>query len=176
MPWRFVSRKASNCGIGPQVPKILRSINRSALARLNDVRSMSDGMTGWIKTRIGRGAESRWTLAAALALTMQFAPHAGLARPAGIAPSVDASDDSDDDALPYVQCVPFARQASGIQLYGDALNWWDQADGHYARGHVVTGTVLGIFGTLLYLWIGYHLASWMIRKRGIRRKWNGCVQ
>jgi len=136
MPWRFVSRKASNCGIGPQVPKILRSINRSALARLNDVRSMSDGMTGWIKTRIGRGAESRWTLAAALALTMQFAPHAGLARPAGIAPSVDASDDSDDDALPYVQCVPFARQASGIQLYGDALNWWDQADGHYARGHV----------------------------------------
>ena len=38
--------------------------------------------------------------------------------------------------LDYVgQCVPFARAASGIQLYGDAWTWWDQADGRYARGH-----------------------------------------
>ncbi len=40
--------------------------------------------------------------------------------------------------------------------------------GHYALGHVVTGTVLGIFGTLIYLWLGYRLAHWMIRKRGAR--------
>ena len=32
------------------------------------------------------------------------------------------------------QCVPFARAASGIQIYGDAWTWWDQADGRYARG------------------------------------------
>ena len=59
-----------------------------------------------------------------------------IARPAGIAINDDASDDSGDDdgALPYLQCVPFARQSSGIQLYGDALSWWDQAAGRYARG------------------------------------------
>ena len=38
--------------------------------------------------------------------------------------------------LDYVgQCVPFAREASGIQIFGDAWTWWDRADGHYARGH-----------------------------------------
>ena len=38
--------------------------------------------------------------------------------------------------LDYVgQCVPFARQASGIQIYGDAWTWWDQARGKYDRGH-----------------------------------------
>ena len=38
--------------------------------------------------------------------------------------------------LDYVgQCVPFARAASGIQIYGDAWTWWDQAEGRYARGH-----------------------------------------
>lgn len=37
--------------------------------------------------------------------------------------------------LDYVgQCVPFARQASGIQIYGDAWTWWDQAKNRYDRG------------------------------------------
>ena len=37
--------------------------------------------------------------------------------------------------LDYVgQCVPFARAVSGIQIYGDAWTWWDQAKGRYARG------------------------------------------
>lgn len=36
---------------------------------------------------------------------------------------------------PYLQCVPYARQQSGIQIYGDAYSWWDQAEGRYARGH-----------------------------------------
>ncbi len=37
--------------------------------------------------------------------------------------------------LDYVgECVPFARQASGIQIYGDAWTWWDKAEGRYARG------------------------------------------
>jgi hypothetical protein len=29
----------------------------------------------------------------------------------------------------YLQCVPYARQVSGIQIYGDAWTWWDQAAG-----------------------------------------------
>lgn len=37
--------------------------------------------------------------------------------------------------LDYVgQCVPFARAASGIQIYGDAWTWWEQAEGRYDRG------------------------------------------
>ncbi len=37
--------------------------------------------------------------------------------------------------LDYVgQCVPFARAASGIRIFGDAWTWWSQADGRYQRG------------------------------------------
>ncbi len=32
------------------------------------------------------------------------------------------------------ECVPFAREISGIQIYGDAWTWWGKADGRYARG------------------------------------------
>ncbi|MCX7285406.1 MAG: CHAP domain-containing protein [Novosphingobium sp.] len=42
--------------------------------------------------------------------------------------------DSESEALPYLQCVPYARQISGIQIYGDALTWWQQAEGRYAKG------------------------------------------
>ena len=35
---------------------------------------------------------------------------------------------------PYLQCVPYARQVSGIHLFGDAHTWWHQAEGRYARG------------------------------------------
>ena len=35
---------------------------------------------------------------------------------------------------PYLQCVPYARQVSGIAIYGDAHTWWRQAEGRYARG------------------------------------------
>lgn len=34
-----------------------------------------------------------------------------------------------------LQCAPFARDYSGIQLFGDAAGWWNQADGKYERGH-----------------------------------------
>jgi surface antigen len=58
---------------------------------------------------------------------------------AGVAKSVDSyvADGPDDGAElpPYLQCVPYARQVSGIQIYGDAWTWWGQAEGRYARGH-----------------------------------------
>lgn len=39
--------------------------------------------------------------------------------------------------LDYVgECVPFARTASGIELYGDAWSWWEKAAGRYRRGYV----------------------------------------
>jgi surface antigen len=34
-----------------------------------------------------------------------------------------------------LQCVPFARAASGIELKGNAVNWWDAAAGVYERGN-----------------------------------------
>jgi surface antigen len=43
--------------------------------------------------------------------------------------------DAGGELQPYLQCVPYARQVSGIQIYGDAWTWWDQAAGRYARGH-----------------------------------------
>ena len=43
------------------------------------------------------------------------------------------------------ECVPFARSASGVQIYGDAWTWWDQAKGKYERGHIPkVGAVLAM--------------------------------
>ena len=33
-----------------------------------------------------------------------------------------------------LSCAPFARELSGIALYGDAADWWDAAAGKYRRG------------------------------------------
>jgi surface antigen len=33
-----------------------------------------------------------------------------------------------------LQCVPYARQASGVQIFGNANTWWGQAAGKYDRG------------------------------------------
>lgn len=46
-------------------------------------------------------------------------------------------------AEPYWQCVTFARMFSGIQIFGDAWTWWEQATGKYAKGNTPeTGAVL----------------------------------
>ena len=34
----------------------------------------------------------------------------------------------------FIQCVPYARDISGVQIFGDAWTWWGQADGRYERG------------------------------------------
>ncbi len=42
-----------------------------------------------------------------------------------------------------LQCAPYAREISGIQLFGNAAGWWGQADGKYDRGHAPkVGSVL----------------------------------
>src|SRR5436190_4449537 len=46
------------------------------------------------------------------------------------APASQASADA------YWQCVPFARLISGIQIFGDARTWWQQAIGKYETGFV----------------------------------------
>lgn len=47
-----------------------------------------------------------------------------------------------------VQCVPYARQVSGIQIYGDAHTWWNQAGNRYGRGTMpAPGAVLVLAST-----------------------------
>ncbi len=44
---------------------------------------------------------------------------------------------------PYWQCVTFARMFSGIQIFGDAVTWWRQAQGRFTTGQrPQTGSVL----------------------------------
>ena len=62
----------------------------------------------------------------------------GLAVPAAAETAVEIDRNSVGAglAIPYLQCVPYARQISGIRIFGDAHTWWDQADGHYAKGQI----------------------------------------
>lgn len=58
--------------------------------------------------------------------------------------------------LDYVgQCVPFARAASGIQIYGDAWTWWDQAEGHYRRGYAPQVGAVIVFSRTARLPLGH---------------------
>jgi surface antigen len=42
-----------------------------------------------------------------------------------------------------MQCVPYAREHSGIKIFGDAYTWWDKAEGKYPRTSLpVSGTVM----------------------------------
>lgn len=43
---------------------------------------------------------------------------------------------ADQPSSSYLQCVPFARELSGIQIYGDAHTWWRQVRFAYERGNV----------------------------------------
>src|SRR3982750_346249 len=69
--------------------------------------------------------------------------------------------------LDYVgQCVPFARAASGIQIYGDAWTWWDQADGRYARGHRPESGAVIVFARSARLPLGHvAVVSRVVEKR-----------
>lgn len=47
------------------------------------------------------------------------------------------------ELAPYLQCAPYARQVSGIEIYGDARYWWDQAQGRYSTGQTpLVGAVM----------------------------------
>jgi surface antigen len=42
-----------------------------------------------------------------------------------------------------LQCVPYAREQSGIDIHGDAYTWWDKAAGKYPRASLPEpGTVM----------------------------------
>ena len=48
----------------------------------------------------------------------------------------------------YLQCVPFARAESGVEIRGNAKTWWSQAAGTYERGDEPRkGAVMAFAGT-----------------------------
>jgi surface antigen len=62
----------------------------------------------------------------------------GLTACAGVAPPLPSAVLPQTVVLPVpaepLQCVPYARQVSGVDIRGDAWTWWTQAKGRYARG------------------------------------------
>jgi hypothetical protein len=47
----------------------------------------------------------------------------------------------------YLQCVPFAREASGIEIYGNANRWWALAEGKYRKAQTPSaGSVMVMNG------------------------------
>ena len=68
--------------------------------------------------------------AAAVAATLAFFA-------VGTAPATATAD------APYWQCVTFARMFSGINIFGDAWTWWNQATDRFRTGGAPeTGSVL----------------------------------
>lgn len=49
---------------------------------------------------------------------------------------IDMPDGSGQYLAKPVQCVPYARGLSGIEIYGDAHTWWDKAQPRYTRGYM----------------------------------------
>jgi len=59
------------------------------------------------------------------------------ATPVGARSSIEISEPSGGNRSvgdDYLQCVPYARDVSGIRIFGDAHTWWGQAQGRYAKG------------------------------------------
>lgn len=58
-------------------------------------------------------------------------------------------------ASDVLQCVPYARTVSGIDIRGDAWTWWDQAEGRFARGHVPRRGAVIAFGSFASMPLGH---------------------
>ena len=78
-----------------------------------------------------------------------------------------ASASRSGSLLDYVgQCVPFAREASGIQIYGNAWTWWEQADGKYERTHKPKEGAVIVFAKTARLPFGHvAVVSRVVEKR-----------
>lgn len=78
-----------------------------------------------------------------------------------------ASSPASASILDYVgECVPFARTASGVEIYGDAWTWWDQAEGRYERGQVPKVGAVIVFAKSDRLRLGHvAVVSRIVEKR-----------
>jgi surface antigen len=68
-----------------------------------------------------------------------------------------------------LQCAPFARQVSGIQLFGNAAGWWGQASGKYARGDAPKAGSVLVFKATGAMRVGHvAMVSRVVSDREIR--------
>jgi CHAP domain len=72
-------------------------------------------------------------LASGLLLAACASPSRGMVAPAPASLSAGGSAVMIAAAQP-LQCVPYARALSGLEIRGDAWTWWPAAEGHYPRG------------------------------------------
>lgn len=77
-------------------------------------------------------ADMRLNLAALLSTIALGAAMPAAAEEAALGVELPRSSGAELPA--YLECVPYARAQSGIQIFGDAWTWWDKADGLYQRG------------------------------------------
>jgi len=80
-------------------------------------------------------------------ISFAFAALIALSTPAQARSSFDTGGNAGGSAelAAVLQCVPYARQVSGIGIYGDAHTWWGQAKGRYSRGaRPRTGAVMAV--------------------------------
>lgn len=56
-----------------------------------------------------------------------------------------------------MECVPYARDLSGINLRGNAWTWWNSANGRYAKGNMPRPGAVMVFSKTRRLRLG-HLA------------------
>lgn len=75
----------------------------------------------------------------------------GRDRPMAVAPQLVPYDPDEPpriaDPAANLQCVPFARTLSGIEIYGNANTWWSRAAGRYPRStRPAPGSVMVIQG------------------------------
>jgi hypothetical protein len=46
-----------------------------------------------------------------------------------------------------LNCVQYVRQVSGMDISGDGWQWWNNANGHYARGHAPKPNAVMVFAS-----------------------------
>ncbi len=52
-------------------------------------------------------------------------------------------------------CVTYVREVTGINISGNAGDWWDNADGSYRRGHQPTAGAVLVFRPYGRMWAGH---------------------
>jgi surface antigen len=62
------------------------------------------------------------------------------------------------NAQAYLQCVPYARMISGIDLFGRAASWWHQAVGRYDQGSLPQAGAVLVFKAISSMRSG-HVAT-----------------
>ncbi|MCB8874671.1 CHAP domain-containing protein [Acidisoma silvae] len=55
----------------------------------------------------------------------------------------------------WLECVPYARRVSGIELRGNANTWWREADGRYERGQTPQAGAVLSFQSSRHMELGH---------------------